>query len=84
MDKFSLAVVTANLENNSKDLSLEQLLVYINEIIASNLPFEDKVAFTKKIKEVLQATSRNPEDAKLIIKLAKALGNYDCNFSIKH
>jgi hypothetical protein len=77
MDKFSLAVVTANLKNNYKELSIEQLLVYVNEVIGSDLPFEDKVAFTGKIEKSLQSVPRSAEDSALVIKLAKALGSYD-------
>jgi len=77
MDKFSLAIIVGNLDSDVQTLTLDQLLIYINEVLGSDLPFADKVKFTKIIKEKLVSKQQDVNDYELIIKLAKALGQYD-------
>ena len=77
MNKFSLSITISNLKNNPNDVTLEQLLVYVNDIIGSDLPFDEKVDFCRIIKESLTHTPRQVSQIDLIGRISQALSAYD-------
>ena len=82
MDDFAFAVLLGTLESDRTNYPLNQLLVFINGIVASDLPLGKKMSYAKQIKEALLSTPRSASQTDTINKIITALHAYSEEFPI--